>query len=405
MSGPDELFKTKCPECGANFLVPIEREGKKGRCPKCRAVFEVRPKKTHTKRSRRSPRAARAPASAERLVMWFGIIAIISIVGYFAYTTWAKKAFERSQAQLETEVERILARADDQITDDDYPAAKRSLILAQSKLANLEKGRARLLDIVNSRSRLERIRELALFEGEWIPKQQLDAILAERQEAARLRDLRVAERQFLDSVAGIEASVEGGAWLKRPDGGSEVLRGVPIELYRRNIDAERSATAKLTVEGGEEPATVIAAVASQADSATGAHAVRLLITRLTDALAGSAAAATETDIDGKYRFPDVAGGKYYLLARLEGTTRCVCWFVPLEITSAEARQVNFTDSNVMAMASVSPEPVLPVFPPPSEGPPPPEIAPEEDVPPDRDDAPLDADAEEPITLDFGIPFP
>jgi len=390
MSDSKDLFKTKCPKCGANFLIRKEREGKKGRCPNCGEVFEVHPKKRRRQREVVAP--SEPTTSAERLIMWFGILAVVAIVGYFGYSTWAKKHYEHRQARIASEVETLLARADDHIAKENYAEAKQLLNDARNKVAAIERDYGKLAEAVFSRLKLDKISDLVFFEGGWIPKAEYEKTLADRREAERMRKMREAESRFLESVAGVKTVLLGGAWLTREDGSSELLRGTPIVLCRRDVDTEKAAVGKLGADSGKGAPSVLEVARKRAEALADANESRSFVERLKQALGGSETATTETDIDGKYEFRDVPGGSYYLLAWLKGTVRHAWWLVPVKVDGSEPIQVNFTDANVMAMVGSGPAAVIPE--PPSELEAPPETAPPAEIAVPESDIPPEPESEE-----------
>ncbi|MDR3633583.1 MAG: hypothetical protein P4L84_07085 [Isosphaeraceae bacterium] len=188
----------------------------------------------------------------------------------------------------------------------------------------------------------------------------------ERQRLARLKEQeeaeaqarRVAEQLRLKEeaeLAKIKASVIGGAWVIKGGGQSDILRGLSIyvlraEVARRELDeAVRVMKSQPDFDQFGGDATGLPSrppddrvslewlfrgvrYRKNDDASGNVRMRRIKNDSVWRAIAKTAVAATaETNIDGKYKIPEVKGGKYLVYAIHDTSFSLIEWLVPLEI--------------------------------------------------------------------------
>lgn len=176
-------------------------------------------------------------------------------------------------------------------------------------------------------------------------------------------------------LSGCSGDVAGTVFVKMRSG--DVKRGADVEVVLVSASAQFEAEWKKVVEGYKNAG---AAVSEQRDEASAAER-RAYQAYLSDVLSPSKKTSweeastrvmqlamhvdqahnsqrqhalkliewakkgtTRTSVEGRYEFPGVSRGKYYVFARYEDANNVLEWMVPIEVASGSQR-VDLTNSN------------------------------------------------------------
>jgi len=350
-------MKVNCPQCGRTGPLP---EGAAFpltiRCPRCRTSFSpVLDEAPHTPEE-----PAPRPWYKDPILQFAVAVPAVAVVGLGCYLfyqhskararqqiiTWKvegdqlqgagqlRQAFEKYQA--------LVAQGDGS-SDPDVQKAVTDGKAQRDKLQTLLKAELEREEAERQRQEQERQRLARI-------KVQEEAEAQARREAERRRLKEEAE------LAKIKASLAGGAWVIKGGGQSDILRGLSIyvlrsEVARRELDDAVSVMKRqpdFDQFGGDATdlharppddrvrlAWLFRGVRhrKQDDDSGGARIRRIEHDRVWPVIAASAVAAeAETNIDGKYKIPELKGGKYLVYALHQTSFSLIEWLVPLEIT-------------------------------------------------------------------------
>lgn len=175
-------------------------------------------------------------------------------------------------------------------------------------------------------------------------------------------------------------SVEGGAWVIKGGGQSDVLRGLTVYIMNADIDSTsiEAPLRKLCVdmrelippplakqnfakECGEKIDNILTSksrpdlrtlyelvrtVQKNAISDTEFFLVLLEHDAIWPSILGSALLHKgQTGIDGKYTIPDIMPGEYFLYAQASSSFYFVEWFLPVKVTSGQPTKIDLFNEN------------------------------------------------------------
>jgi hypothetical protein len=178
---------------------------------------------------------------------------------------------------------------------------------------------------------------------------------AERRRQEKEREIRAARLREEAELAKIQASLTGGAWVIKGGGQSDILRGLSIfvlrsELARRELDdAVAEMKRQPDFEDFGESAVRLASrppddridlqwylnavrYRKHSDDSNNKKMLQIRYDTVWPKFVKAALVAeAETNIDGKYKVPEIKGGKYLVYALHETRFGLIEWLLPLEI--------------------------------------------------------------------------
>jgi hypothetical protein len=140
-----------------------------------------------------------------------------------------------------------------------------------------------------------------------------------------LSTITVSSCALLDQTC----EVEGGSWIIRGTGSSDILRGLPIYLCNGKV-----ATA---LEPVSEPKTADYFGLSES------------LTSMEPIVSKSAIQTTSTDIDGKYKFTKVEPGSYFVYAPLQTSFSVGYWLIPVQIEKGTHQKIDLYNTSMKSM--------------------------------------------------------
>jgi hypothetical protein len=165
-----------------------------------------------------------------------------------------------------------------------------------------------------------------------------------------------------------KASISGGAWVVKKNGGSELLRGLDVFLCsdksKSAIDNQGWHIWELNIKAGEDLRSL--KLRPNAEIPELQREIKLLslsqqrhFVGVADGMMGIrrvveqiALRTIKTEVDAKYQFAEVPAGSYVLFAAFRFDFVAGCWEIPIEVQDSKPIQLDLENSN-MALSTES----------------------------------------------------
>lgn len=147
-----------------------------------------------------------------------------------------------------------------------------------------------------------------------------------RRERQRIEEEQRKDREHLATLKAFACSLSGGCWVTRGTGGSDVIRGMTLTVYKAS-------------------AGVVSAFRSFYPKVRFAADVLPQIELLRAAISSEVVAKAETNIDGKYTLGVLPGDRYVVFASWASTSSAMYWIKHLDVDCNGARTLNLHNEN------------------------------------------------------------
>jgi hypothetical protein len=132
-----------------------------------------------------------------------------------------------------------------------------------------------------------------------------------------------------------KGSINGSAWLTSSAGDSNILRGLEISLCKEDVASQ---TAK--IEG-----TVNEFKAIASPTTISCSLFSFLSRKLTKLVKPYVVATTKASVDGKYTFPQVENGTYYIFAYSQTNLSFAVWLQQVDVRNGQLKNLDLNNSN------------------------------------------------------------
>lgn len=386
--------------CGKLLRAKDEAAGKSAKCPKCGESIEIPiPPRVSNQANRMDlgiDLAAQLPAEPPSRPFWKDPVFIVGatvpavvLLAFFVYL-----AIQRTGRVHREQIIAINTNANSDRLAGKIKAAYdkygQAISLFKPKDLTDETVRAAIEEAKAHRLKLEPI-VTAQLEREQKERERLQAEAKEKaEEAERVQAAFARDKEEAERYAKVSADVTGGAWIVNKLGKSDIIRGLnvylinlkmprdelsrPIEAFefitreqaKKTQDSHSAAFTRLAdhfAEMGRQPSTdkidmayfyTLARQAAIGDESTRSNNGKFRAITQDDLwtvlVPKVSAAKAISNIDGKYQFENVPGGRYFIYSLYATEHALVEWVVPLEVatTSPIAKDL-FNDNAVLIL--------------------------------------------------------
>lgn len=198
-----------------------------------------------------------------------------------------------------------------------------------------------------------------------------DALASQRANvAAKIADLREQEQQErlrqekAVKLASIKGSIEGGAWVTKKGGSSDILRGLKVCAIQSRCSSATSmivinALAKQNMESNDDWEKTAAAFRSAPSGLSLPASAPILFLpseplthsvqeALSSYLKQLQVAEATANIDGKFTL-SVPGGEWFIFAEWQSSFSRIVWCVPVEITNEQPVHLDLSNENALTI--------------------------------------------------------